>query len=81
MRQRAVSPSVYAFRESEENMGTWKEYIENLKSRWIGKSIEFESKRYKVVDVDYNGILLIDRRARFTETTAVAPRDIEEIKE
>ncbi len=62
-------------------MGTWKEYIESLKRRWIGKTIKYESERYKVVNIDYNGMLLIDRKARFTETMAVAPGDIEEIQE
>jgi len=61
-------------------MGTWKEYIERLKRRWIGRTIKYESGRYKVVDIDYNGMLLINRKARFTETTAVAPGDIEETK-
>lgn len=53
-------------------MGTWKEYITKLKERWIGKSIIYEDERYNVVDVDYNGMLLIDKKAVHTDTTAVA---------
>lgn len=53
-------------------MGTWKEYIERLKKEWVGKSVLFENKKYNVVDVDYNGALLIDRKARYTDTTAVS---------
>lgn len=52
-------------------MGTYKEYIERLKKEWIGKSVIFENEKYNVVDVDYNGFLLIDKKARMTETTAV----------
>lgn len=52
-------------------MGTYSEYIESLKKVWIGKSVLFENKKYTVVDVDYNGSLLIDKKARFTDTTAV----------
>lgn len=52
-------------------MGTYSEYIEGLKKEWIGKSVLFENKEYTVVDVDYNGSLLIDKKARFTDTTAV----------
>lgn len=52
--------------------GTWKEYIEKLKSEWIGKSVLFENEKFKVVNVDYNGLLLIDKKARYTDTTAVA---------
>ena len=43
-----------------------------MKEKWIGKTIEQEGEKYKVVDVDYNGALLIDKKARFTDTTAIA---------
>lgn len=56
--------------------GTWKEYINTLKSEWIGKTVEYEGHKYNVVDVDYNGILLIDKKARYTDTTAVAIHNI-----
>lgn len=53
-------------------MGTYKEYIEGLKKKWIGKIVIYENKKYKVVDVDYNGMLLIDKKAKFTDTKAVS---------
>ena len=40
--------------KGSEDMGTWKEHIDKLKSQWIGK--------HRVVDVDYNGLLLIDKK-------------------
>lgn len=49
----------------------YKDFIESMKAEWIGKTVRYEGKSYKVVDVDYNGGLLIDKPARFTETTAV----------
>lgn len=52
-------------------MGTYKEYINRLKKEWIGKVIIYDNKKYNVVDVDYNGMLLIDKKAQFTDTTAV----------
>ena len=51
--------------------GTYKEYINELKNEWIGKIVEYEGKKYNVVDVDYNAMLLIDKRAKHTDTTAV----------
>jgi len=51
--------------------GTWQEYILQLKQKWIGRSVLYENKRYRVVDVDYNGFLLIDRKTQYTDTTAV----------
>lgn len=62
-------------------MGTYKEYIEELKKKWIGKIVIYENKKYKVVDVDYNGMLLIDKKARYTDTTAVAIFNVNEVKE
>jgi len=44
-----------------------------MKNYWIGKTVSYEGKSYKVVDVDYNCALLIDKKAQFTDTTAVAP--------
>lgn len=61
-------------------MGTYKEYIEKLKKEWIGKSVIFENDKYNVVDVDYNGFLLIDKKARMTETTAVSTLEVQVIE-
>ena len=55
----------------DETMSNYSEYIEGLKKAWIGKSVLFENEVYTVIDVDYNGSLLIDKKARFTDTTAV----------
>ena len=52
-------------------MGTYREYIEELKEKYIGKTVRYEGKTHKIVDVDYNGAIHIDRPGRFTETTAV----------
>jgi len=49
----------------------WKDYIEKLKKEWIGKKVEFNNKIYNVVDVDYNGIIHIDRPSKFNTTMAV----------
>lgn len=62
-------------------MGTYREWIENRKKEWIGKRVKFDGGIYNVVDVDYNGFLLIDKRARYTDTTAVAIHHVEAITE
>lgn len=49
----------------------WSEYIAELKDEWVGALVIFEGETYKVVDVDYNGGLLIDKPAEFTDTTSV----------
>lgn len=43
-----------------------------MKKEWVGKKVSFEGKQYEVVDVDYNGALMINKKARFTDTTAVS---------
>lgn len=50
----------------------YKDWIEEMKIKWIGQKVIYEEHEYMVVDVDYNGCLLINKPAQFTETTAVA---------
>lgn len=61
-------------------MGTYREWIEKLKDQWIGEKVIFGNKQYTVIDVDYNGALLINKKARMTDTTAVGVSDINHIK-
>lgn len=49
----------------------YKEWVAEMRSKWIGQEVEFEGRKYNVVDVDYNGALLINKPAEFTDTTAV----------
>lgn len=58
-------------------MGTYKEYIENKKKQWIGRKVFYAGNYYNVVDVDYNGMLLIDLPAKFTDTTAIDPAKVD----
>lgn len=58
-------------------MGDYKDYINKLKDKWIGKIVIYENKSYNVVDVDYNGMLLIDKKAKHTDTTAVSTSSVE----
>lgn len=50
---------------------TYKQYIENFKNKYVGKNYQYEGKIYKIVDVDYNGAILIDKKSEFNDTTAV----------
>ena len=50
---------------------SYKEMIENMRQEWIGARVLYEGEKYTVVGVDYNAGLLIDKPARFTDTTAV----------
>lgn len=61
-------------RDFNERMSSksYNDYILDLKMEWIGQKVEYEGKKYNVVDIDYNGMLLIDKKARFTDTTAVS---------
>lgn len=51
---------------------TYKEYIQKRREEWIGKTVIYtDGISYKVVDVDYNGAILINRPTDFADTTAV----------
>lgn len=56
---------------------TYKERVESMKRLYIGKKVVYEGNTYTVVDVDYNLGLLIDKPARFTDTTAVGVNMVE----
>lgn len=57
-----------------------RQYIAMLKRDWVGKRVLYlDGEIYTVVDVDANGALMIDKKARFTETTAVATYMVQEI--
>lgn len=49
----------------------YRERIDQLKAEWIGKEVIYENELHEVVDVDYNGALLINKKTPYTETTAV----------
>lgn len=54
----------------------YKDFIENMKKEWIGKQVSFRGKQYTVIDVDYNGALMINKPTYYHEsytstTTAV----------
>lgn len=49
----------------------YKELLSQMRSKWIGQEVEFEGHKYIVVGVDYNGGLLINKPAEFTDTTAI----------
>ena len=49
----------------------WKDQIEALKAEWTGKKVTYDGKVYTVVNVDYNGILHIDKSSEHNPTTAV----------
>lgn len=54
---------------------TYKELVAEDKARFIGKKVKYEGGIYKIVDVDYNGALMIDKESRFTATTAISRFD------
>lgn len=56
---------------------TYKELVEKERAEFIGKEVIYKGQRHRVVDVDYNGGLLIDLPAKFTDTTAVSRFDKE----
>lgn len=45
---------------------TYNEWIEQLKKEWIGKTVSYQGEQFKVVNVDYNGMLWIDKPHCYT---------------
>ena len=51
---------------------TYRESIEAMRREWRDRKVEYDGKIYSVLDVDYNGALLIDKPDEFKATTAVS---------
>ena len=59
----------------------WKDYIRELKKKWVDKQVSFEGSIYTVVDVDSNGVLHINRPTEHNKTTAAfLPHEAQEAK-
>lgn len=52
---------------------TWKEHIEEMRKEWTGRKVKYQGNAHTVMDVDYNGALLIDRETIYNKTTAILP--------
>ena len=52
----------------------WSQY-----AKYIGAQVRYNGRLYKVIDVDYNGMLLIDIPSDHAETTAVNLNQITEV--
>ena len=57
----------------------YKDYIKQKRDKWIGKRVRYEGKEYNVVYVDYNGMLLIDKKSEFKDDTAIEEWMVEEV--
>lgn len=49
----------------------WRDYISKLEQEWLGKKVEFNGRPYTIVKVDYNGVLHIDKKTKWSDTCAV----------
>lgn len=46
----------------------YREYIGKLKHEWTGKKVSYQGVVYTVVDIDYNGCLLIDKPKKYHDS-------------
>ena len=59
----------------------YSDYIKRMRAEWRGALVRYDGSIYTVVDVDYNGSLLINKRARFTPETAVSVTMVERVQD
>ena len=60
-------------------MSSYQEYLRSIYAKYIGAQVRYNGRLYKVIDVDYNGFLLIDIPSDHAETTAVNLNQITEV--
>ena len=57
----------------------YRDFINGMRKEWTGSKVRYEGKEYTVTDVDYNGGLLLNKKAEFTDTTSVPATSVERI--
>ena len=57
----------------------YQEYLRSQYAKNIGAQVRYNGRLYKVIDVEYNGFLLIDIPSDHAETTAVNLNQITEV--
>lgn len=60
-------------------MSSYQEYLRSMYAKYIGAQVRYNGRLHKVIDVDYNGMLLIDIPSDHAETTAVSLNQITEV--
>ena len=60
-------------------MTSYQEYLRSMYAKYIGALVRYNGRLYKVIEVDYNGMLLIDIPSDHAETTAVSLNQITEV--
>ena len=50
---------------------SYRDLIAQERAEYIGRKVLYKGQPYTIVDVDYNGGLLIDKKAEHSDTTAV----------
>lgn len=51
---------------------TYFDRVKLLREKYIGVKVYYGNELHTIVDIDYNCCPLIDKKAEFTDTTAVA---------
>lgn len=54
---------------------SYRDLIEQERKEYTGRACTYKGEPHTIVDVDYNGGLLIDLKAEYTDTTAVSRFD------
>ena len=62
---------------SMKNHATWAEYVKSLADEYTGVKVHYDGKTYKIVKVDYNGVMHINKPSEHNETTAVFANRLE----
>lgn len=57
----------------------YQEYLRSYYAKYIGALVRYNGRIHTVIDVDYNGVLLIDIPTDHAETTAVSLNQITEV--
>lgn len=60
-----------------KNHSTWAEHVESLAKKYVGVAVRYDGKIYKIVKMDFNGVMHINKSSEHNKTTAVFANELE----
>lgn len=50
---------------------SYRDLVERERKEYIGRACTYKGEPHTIVDVDYNGAIMIDLKSQFNDTTAI----------
>ena len=63
---------------AQRDRESYRDFIIGLRNKWVGNVVSYKGQQYLVVDIEYNGGLLINRPCYFCPTYTAPTTSVQE---